>query len=68
MDLEIVDLVTNRHKVLNRDSAFPAEHLGEIYAFDPVSRADLNDAKRRAVLQARVLADDEELAVVGRAV
>eukprot|EP00973_Karenia_brevis_P045779 6341349-Karenia_brevis.AAC.1 len=58
--LEILDLGVTRHIILGRASAFPAAQLPYVYAFDPISRAELEQQRVRARLQARVLAADDD--------
>ena len=60
-DLEIQrhDLGATPHRILERRSAFPADIADEIYAHDPLGRAQLNSFKRRAQLQAAILGDGE---------
>eukprot|EP00435_Cladocopium_sp_Y103_P022131 s2932_g5.t1 len=58
-ELEVLDLTGRRHRVLSRRSRFPADILGSIYAFDPLSRADHERLKREAKPMAVILGDEE---------
>lgn len=58
-ELEVLDLTGRRHRVLTRRARFPADSLGSIYAFDPLSRADHERLKREARAMAVVLGDEE---------
>lgn len=60
-DLEVCrhDLNVLRHQVLSRSSEFPPEHEGDLYCFDPVSRATLESKKRIATIQAQILGDED---------
>lgn len=60
-DLEVCrhDLNLLRHQVLSRASEFPPEHDGDLYCFDPVSRATLESKKRIATIQAQILGDED---------
>ena len=49
----VYDLTTQVHVVLARGAEFPAEQRPRTYAFDPISRAELDLAKRRARIQAQ---------------
>ena len=56
-ELEVLDLNNRQHVILGRRSLFPA-HLGaSVYAFDPISRADLQRLKRQASTMAIVIGD-----------
>eukprot|EP00974_Lingulodinium_polyedra_P019105 1846897-Lingulodinium_polyedra.AAC.1 len=57
-DLERVDLGRQAHTVLERNQPFPDELAHSLYAFDPISRQQLNTYKRRAALQAAVFEED----------
>jgi hypothetical protein len=54
-DLVVIDLAVPRHTILDRNAAFP-HAAAQVYAFDPISRAELDGHKRRARIQANVLA------------
>eukprot|EP00438_Fugacium_kawagutii_P013877 Skav219716 [mRNA] locus=scaffold301:31513:32607:+ [translate_table: standard] len=60
-DLEVCrhDLNVLQHQVLSRACEFPPEHQGNLYCFDPVSRATLESKKRIAVIQAQILGDED---------
>ena len=58
-ELQIHDLLAQRHIVLNRNAPFPDRCGDEVYAFDPITRADLDSLVRQAKLQARILAGEE---------
>ena len=51
------DLSVQRHRVLERASPFPGDILAEIYAHDPLSRAQLQTYKRQSKIMAAVLGD-----------
>ena len=57
-DLEVVDLAARRHLVIGRNARFPATQRDFVYGFDDVSAQELRDAKRNAVIQARILEAD----------
>ena len=59
LDICIHDLATHRHIVLGRSSAFPARVADQLYAFDPLSPAELADLVRQARLHARILSGEE---------
>ncbi|CAE7263778.1 unnamed protein product [Symbiodinium sp. CCMP2592] len=65
-DLERHSLGAIRHRVLDRRAPFPDDIAAEVYAHDPVGRAQLSVYKRRAQLMASVLGDGavEELDTV----
>ena len=60
-DLEVCrhDLNLMRHQVLERSHEFPADVQGDLYCFDPVSRAVLESKKRTATIQAQILGDED---------
>jgi hypothetical protein len=59
-DLEILDLNNRVHTVLGRRSRFP-DHLADVvYAFDPISRSDLENLRRQAKTMAMVLGDETQ--------
>ena len=60
-DLDTVthDLNQRAHRILDRKSNFPADIIGEIYAFDPIGRSQLLAYKRRAKVQASILGEAE---------
>jgi hypothetical protein len=65
-DYELVrlDLGEIRHRVIGRSCFFPAAvNAGEIYAFDPVSSADLEQFRKDAMVQSRILAAEDETVV-----
>lgn len=53
------DLGVTPHRILERRCAFPGDIADEIYAHDPLGRAQLNTFKRRAQVQAAILGDGE---------
>lgn len=57
-DLEVIDLNHSRHTVLRRRSLFPVHLAAAVYAFDPVSRNDLENLRREAKIMATVLGDE----------
>ena len=63
MDREVLNLNKITYKLLERNSAFPADIVAEVYGFDPLSRGDLEKEKRLAKLQGSLLddADPEEV-------
>eukprot|EP00973_Karenia_brevis_P080627 11185643-Karenia_brevis.AAC.1 len=52
------NLLEMRHRVLERNSMFPADIRADCYEFDPVTRAQINAWKRLAKTQAAILNDD----------
>lgn len=58
-DMETIDLNVRQHLVLGRRTPFPGHLLQEIYAFDPISRADLEAYRRQAATQAVILGDED---------
>lgn len=56
-ELENVDLTVVRHVVLGRREDFPPHLAADTYAFDPISRAELERLRRRANTMAIVLGD-----------
>lgn len=58
-ELEVLDLNGRRHRVLTRKSPFPADIRDAVYAFDPISRLELEGLKREAKAMAVVLGDQE---------
>ncbi|MCR9077337.1 MAG: hypothetical protein NXI07_14965, partial [bacterium] len=66
MEYHVIRLDTHEHIVLGRASPFPDAQLPFSYIFDPISRAELSELKRRARTQAYILAgegDDDAVAV-----
>ena len=47
-ELSVVHLNTHRHRILTRRAAFPADVANVVYAFDPLSKAELENLKRQA--------------------
>lgn len=60
-ELGILDLNTQRHTVLRRRAAFPGHLLASTYAFDPISRNELEELRRDAKAMAAVLGDDDDV-------
>lgn len=58
-DLEILDLNTQRHRILSRRSPLPQDVINDVYIFDPISKRDLEKLKREAKTMALVLGDGE---------
>ena len=58
-ELEILDLNARAHRVLQRRSPLPADIIDEIYAFDPLTRQELDNLRRQARTMAVVLGDDD---------
>lgn len=58
-ELVVLDLNNQRHVVLDRRSRFPAHLQDRVYAFDPVSRNELEGFKRRARTMNIVLGEAE---------
>lgn len=56
-DLEVLDLNAHRHTVLGRRCAFPDNLFDDVYAFDPISKNDLEGLRRRAKTMMVVLGD-----------
>ena len=56
-DLERIDLHTTDHLPLERRSDFPAPQAPYVYAFDEISKADLDRMKRRAASLASLYND-----------
>ena len=56
-ELECLDLTGHRYRVLSRRSAFPADIQDSIYAFDPISRLELERLKREAKAMSVILGD-----------
>ena len=59
LELEIIDLVAQRHRILPRRSLFPDDIKDDLYAFDPISKADLERLKRESRTMAVVLGDED---------
>ena len=58
-ELVVLDLNAQRHIVLDRRSRFPAHIADRVYAFDPISRNELEGYKRRARTMNIVLGEAE---------
>lgn len=58
-ELEVVDLNTQRHRILTRRAPFPADIRDVVYAFDPINKVDLDRIKRQARAMVVVLGDDD---------
>lgn len=56
-DLEVLDLNVSRHTVLRRKAVFPAHLSAAVYAFDPLSRLELEDLRQQAKSMAMILGD-----------
>lgn len=56
-DLEVLDLNVSRHTVLRRKAVFPAHLSAAVYAFDPLSRRELEDLRQQAKSMAMILGD-----------
>ena len=67
LELVVIDLTQLPHQVLDRNGRFPRAHRNEIYAFDDLTRAEINGLKRRAAVQASIL-DDAAAADVDEAI
>ena len=65
-ELEAIDLTTTRHVILGRREDFPAHLVADIYAFDPLARAELEQLRRRAKTMAVVLGDHAIVEEVAR--
>ena len=68
-DLEVgsVDLHAQAYQVLDRRAPFPVAIAAQVYAFDPIGRAELERFKRQARTRAQLLNDeheDEQVALV----
>jgi len=59
-ELQVHNLIAERHVILQRHSPFPSQHANQVYAFDPISRVELDAHRVRARIQARVLGTAEE--------
>lgn len=59
MGLQIHNLLAVNHIVLVRAARFPAEQADEVFAFDPVSKADMAHEKRRARTHAAILGEED---------
>ena len=58
-DLERLDLARVAHHVCDRAAPFPtAVPPGQIYAFDPITRGELTQHKKRAKMQAAILGEE----------
>ena len=60
-ELCVHDLSTMRHIVLERAGRFPQAEEPFVYAFDPVTRAEIEGAKRRASTMAALLDDNDDV-------
>lgn len=58
-ELVTLDLTQQRHVVLGRRSRFPADLANNIYAFDPLTKNELEGFKRRAKMMHIVLGDQD---------
>ena len=58
-DLQIHDLATTVHRILDRRSPFPDDIADEIYAHDQIGKAQLSGFKRRAKVQAALLGEGD---------
>lgn len=58
-EMEVLDLTTRRHLVLGRRTRFPAHLANEVYAFDPLTRNELEAFKRQAKTMSIVLGDSD---------
>lgn len=58
-ELSVVDLNTHRHRILTRRSAFPADVANVVYAFDPLSKVELEGLKRQARAMTVVLGEED---------
>ena len=56
-DLQRHDLGVQVHRILDRHSPFPEDIAGEVYAHDPLPRAQLLQLKRRAQVMASILGE-----------
>lgn len=56
-ELEILDLNNRRHTVLGRRSPFPPHLADDVYAFDPLTRNELEALRRQAKTMSIVLGD-----------
>ena len=59
-ELQVHNLIAERHVILQRHSPFPSQHANQVYAFDPISRVELDAHRVRARIQARVRGTAEE--------
>ena len=59
MGLQIHSLLVTSHVVLVRDARFTAEQADEVFAFDPISKADMAHEKRRARTHAAILGEGD---------
>lgn len=48
LEFQVLDLNVTRHRILGRRAASPVDAADQIYAFDPLSRADLERLKKQA--------------------
>ena len=58
-ELQRHDLGTQAHRVLERSSLFPQNIAAEVYAHDPLPRAQLMQFKRQAQVMASILGEGE---------
>lgn len=65
-ELVVLHLNAQRHVVLDRRSRFPAQLQDRVYAFDPLSRNELEGFKRRAKTMNLVLGDSDMQEVEAR--
>ena len=56
-DMEVIDLSTTAHKVLDRLGPFPRAQEPYVYCFDPISQERVNSFKPRAVTMCSVWGD-----------
>ena len=57
-DLDILDLNSRRHTVLSRRAVFPAHLADAVYAFDPLTRNELEQLRRQAKTMSVILGDE----------
>ena len=57
--LQIHNLLVTNHFVLVRAARFPAEQADEVFAFDPISKADMAHERRRARTHAAILGEED---------